>query len=819
MTVALRSALVGLALVATVGSSVVAQETWREPPPEIVRILDAPPLPYVSPGPNGDVTLFLERENLPPLREMAQPMLKLAGTRVNPATNARFGPRSIVGVRLEDAAGETIHEQNMVRGEGLGFPSWSPDGTRALFTVTHVEADAPGVGLALLDAAKGGWFPITGRDVNTLGVSPQWVPGRNGIVAGFVPTDRGDAPEESPVPAGPVVQENLGGVPAPVRTYQDLLEDPHDEALFDHHFTSQLKLLDLDGAPPKDLGPPGVYVDATPSPDGRFLLVERLERPYSYLVPWYRFPRVVEVWDLDGNVVAELARLPLAERIPIQGVLTGPRNHAWRATAGTAEVVWVEALDGGDPNVEAEERDRVLMLGAPFTGEPREVARLEDRYSGLAWVADGDDALVTEYDRDERWVRSWLVDCGASVEGARDPVLVFDLSVQDAYGDPGDPVTERNAAGRSVVRLVDGGMLLEGRGASAEGDRPFLDHRDLLTGETRRLWRNAGEEYESVVDVLPGVEDGALTVVTRRETPSEPPNYYRRRVPLDGGESTRVAMTSFEHPAPELLDVRKELVTYARGDGVQLSATLYLPPGHEDGDVHPLVVWAYPREFNDPSMAGQVRGSPYRFTIFGGSSHLFMLTQGYAVMDGATMPVVGDDPETVNDTFIDQIVSSAAAAIEEAVSRGVADGDRAAVGGHSYGAFMTANLLAHSDLFKAGIARSGAYNRTLTPFGFQAERRTFWEAPETYFELSPFMHADQVDEPLLMIHGMDDNNSGTFPIQSERMYHAVKGHGGTARLVMLPYESHGYRARESVMQTLAEMVDWLDRWVKGEPGT
>ncbi len=792
-----------------------AQEPYRQPPEEIVRILEAPPLPWVSVSPAGNVVLFLERESLPPISAMAQPMLRLAGQRVNPATNGRFGPRYLIGMRAKGTDGSEIGEVSVPAETGLGFPSWSADGQRAVYSVTrdatgNTEKSA-GVAWGVFDATRGNFSVITDYQANPLGPGPHWMPGGSSFVATFLVKDRGEAPARSAIPTGPIVQENLGGKPAPVRTYQDLLQDSHDELLFEHHFTSQIALVDAASGERREIAPAGLYVEAKPSPDGRYLLVERIQRPFSFLVPWYRFPMSVEVWDLEGNVVATIAQLPLAERVPIQGVITGPRNHQWRATQGTAEIVWVEALDGGDPRTEASERDRVMLLSSPFNGEPREVLRLEDRYRQGRWLAGTSQVLIKEYDRDERWSRSWLVDVDQPDQPGR---LVFDHSVQDAYGDPGSPMTTTNPGGHTVLRVVDGHLLLEGRGASPEGDRPFLDLLSLDSLEARRLWRNAGEEYESSVDFLAASPGESVTVLTKRETPTQPPNYYVRNVPWTDGESSRSAITDFAHPAPELLDINKELITYPREDGVDLSATLYLPPDHQEGDVHPLLVWAYPREFNDPAMAGQVRGSPWKFTLFGGSSHLFLLTQGYAILDGATMPVVGDDPETVNDTFLDQIVASAAAAIQEAVRRGVADGERVGVGGHSYGAFMTANLLAHCDLFRAGVARSGAYNRSLTPFGFQAERRTFWEAPETYFRLSPFMHAHKINEPMLMIHGTEDNNSGTFPIQSERMYHAIKGHGGITRLVMLPEESHGYRARESVMHTLAEMVDWFDRWVK-----
>ncbi len=802
------SILLMLALCATAAP---AQDAYREPPAAMLKILDAPPLPLVSVSPTGEHLLLLERESLPPISELARPMLQLAGVRVDPATNGTHGPRSIVGLRLKrigEPAADPGRALALPEGVGVGFPDWSADGRRFLFTLTHSD----GIELWVGEAEDGTARALTGRNLNGLGPSPSWMPGGAQVCVALVPEGRGAAPERSPVPVGPVIQENLGGTPAPVRTYQDLLTDSHDEALFEHCFTSQLALVDVASGRLDPLGAPDIFTAADPSPDGRWLLVERVQRPFSYLVPMSLFPQVVEIRGLDGRTVARLAELPLAERVPIQGVVTGPRNHQWRDSEGTAQVFWAEALDEGDPRNQVAHRDRVMALAAPFDGEPTEVLRTEHRFTGLSWLQGDASGLVSEYDRDRRWTRSWLIDPDArtgALGGA--PRLIFDRSVNDSYGDPGRPVTTRNAAGRSVVRVDDGALLLAGQGATPEGNRPFLDRLALDTLATERLWRNEGEEYERVAAVLPGV--APLRFVTVRESPTEPPNYQLRA----SGEVGRRALTAFAHPAPELLGIEKRLVTYARADGVPLSATLYLPPGRQPDERLPLLVWAYPLEYNDASTAGQVRESPHAFTLFGGSSHLLLLTQGYAVMDNATMPVVGADPQTVNDTFLEQIVASARAAVDEAVRLGVADRERVAVGGHSYGAFMTANLLAHSDLFKAGLARSGAYNRTLTPFGFQGERRTLWEAPETYAALSPFMHADAIDEPLLMIHGEADNNSGTFPIQSERMYHAIKGHGGTARLVMLPEESHGYRARESVLHVQAEMLDWCERWLKAEP--
>jgi dipeptidyl aminopeptidase/acylaminoacyl peptidase len=451
-----------------------------------------------------------------------------------------------------------------------------------------------------------------------------------------------------------------------------------------------------------------------------------------------------------------------------------------------------------------------MVLAAPFASGAAELLKTEHRFTGMQWLESGGAALLSEYDRDRRWTRTWLVDAEKPGGGEAGPRLVWDRSVNDRYKNPGSPITTRTKQGQTVIRVFDGGSIcLAGQGATPEGDRPFLDRMSLADLSTQRLWRCEEGSYESVVDVLADPKQ----VLTQFETPTLPPNYFVR----DFAGAAKRQVTDFKDPAPELRTIRKELVTYKRADGVELSATLYLPPGYREGERLPLVVWAYPLEYSDAGTAGQVSGSPYRFTQFAGPSHLFLLTQGYAVMDNATMPVVGD-PETVNDTFVEQIVASAKAAIDKAVELGVADPERVAVGGHSYGAFMTANLLAHCDLFRAGIARSGAYNRTLTPFGFQGERRSYWEAVETYTKLSPFTYANKINEPLLMIHGQLDSNAGTFPMQSERLYHAVKGNGGTVRLVELPYESHGYQARESVYHVLTEMIEWLDRHVKSMEG-
>jgi dipeptidyl aminopeptidase/acylaminoacyl peptidase len=777
-------------------STAVAQEPYRKPPQAVVDILDAPTLPGALLSPDRAWLLLTEQPSMPTIAELAEPMLRLAGARINPKTTGPHLPGRITGLLLKRVSDGLERRLAVPADPAIGFVSWSPDGRRIAFTQTRPD----GIELWVADAATGAAKSLTGATLNAAGGAPcDWLAGGTRLVCRFVPDGRGAAPRESPVPLGPVVQESEGRA-APVRTYQDLLDDAHDEALYDYYFTAQLALVDAATGARTPVGTPGVLSGVDPSPDGRFLLVTRTERPYSYLVPAGLFPRRIAVWSVAGDQVRDVAQLPLAEQIPIRGVRAGPRGVAWQPGA-PATLVWAEALDGGDPRRRVAHQDRVVMLAAPFAGEPVELARLAKRYSGAVWDSSGV-ALVAEYDRDRRWSRTWIVDARTP---AAEPRLLWDRSAEDRYGNPGAPMWRVTPAGQRVMMRSGDWVYLTGPGWSAEGARPFLDRLNLRTLQSERLWRADTSFYEEVIAVL---DDRAREILTRRESRREPPNYAVRQV--RGGRLR--ALTAFADPAPQLTGIEKRLVTYRREDGVPLSGTLYLPPGYQAGTRLPVVVWAYPTEFTSLDAAGQVTASPNRFTQIRGISHLFFLTQGYAVFDDPKMPIVGGD--TANNRYVEQLVMSARAAVDKVVELGVADPERIGVGGHSYGAFMTANLLAHSDLFRAGIARSGAYNRTLTPFGFQNEQRTYWEAEDVYDRMSPFQNADKINEPILLLHGEADNNSGTFPVQSERMYHALKGLGKTARFVLLPHESHGYAARESVLQTLAEMLAWFDKHVK-----
>ena len=778
-------------------------EGYRTPPDEIVVLADAPPTPGVSLQPTAEWLLLFERPPLPPLEEVAAAELRLAGLRINPRTHGPSRGAPATSLRLRRV--EDLHEvpvRGLPEAALIDTVRWSPDGRSLAISV--VAEGGSELWVCSVEEARA--RRLLERRLNSAAGRPfVWVSDSRRLICRTLPAGPGSAPEDPLVPPGPVVQESAGKRAAG-RTYQDMLRGPHDAELFEYFMAVQIVCVDLEGGV-TELGEPGLFRRAEPSPDGTALLVERLIRPFSYVFPATRFPQITEVWDAADRPLRRLADLPLAEDVPIafDAVRAGPRAFGWRDDR-PATLYWVEAADGGDPAVETELRDRLLALDAPFEGEARELVGLERRYAGIQWGGP-DLALVHERWWKTRRHRVWALEPDAPGTEAR---LLFDRSTEDRYGDPGRALTQPTPLGTSLlVRSEDGkSIFLSGAGASPEGDRPFVDRLLLETGETTRLWRSEPPHYSAPIALL---DDPPGRLLISREAEAEPPNYLLAHL---ASGATR-ALTEFPDPTPQLRGVQKELIKYPRDDGVELTANLYLPKGWspDDGPL-PTLLWAYPREFKDAGAASQVRDSPHRFVRVLPGSPLLWLVRGYAILDGPSMPIVGEGETEANDRYVEQLVASARAAVDELVRRGVAERGRIAVGGHSYGAFMTANLLAHTDLFCAGIARSGAYNRTLTPFGFQMEERTYWEAPEVYNAMSPFAHADSITAPLLLIHGEADNNPGTFPLQSERFYAALAGHGATVRLVLLPHESHGYRARESVLHMLAEMTDWLDRYVR-----
>jgi dipeptidyl aminopeptidase/acylaminoacyl peptidase len=782
-----------------------AQSTYKLPPPEVVKILDAPLTPSVVVSPTRDAILLVDVESYPPIQHLARPLLRLAGVRIDPGLGAVQRTVRYSGIEIVPLDGGAHKRIELAAGSKIGMPRWSPRGTSFAFTRNLTD----GVELWVVDAAKGQGRAIPGVrivDVLTGGFNGtggfQWTDDRH-LLVHQVPGGRGPAPVAPDAPIGPNVEETSGKA-AQVATFQDLLKSPLDEELFRHYASSQLARIDTATGTVTTIGEPGLIASADPSPDGKFLLITILKAPFSYRVPYPWFARSTLVLDAKGKRVRTIAELPVSDDTPRQGVPTGPRSVVWQPLAD-ATLVWAEALDGGDPVRKVSHRDRLLSLAAPFQGEPTEIIKVQHRFQRLQWTAKPGLAFVTEFDRDRRWNTTALIDLADP--SARQ--VVFDLNVSDAYRNPGTFLTELRPNGHTTL-LQDGDLVyLSGPGANESGDRPFLDAMDSKTLKKDRLFRCSEDAYERPLSFI---GTSRTRILIEHQTKTEPVNFFI--VDLKSGERTK--LTGFKDPAPELTKLSKELIKYKRSDGVALSGTLYLPAGYKSGTRLPLIIWAYPLDYSDGAIAGQVRGSSHTFTALRGDDARFFLTQGYAVLMDATMPVVGN-PETMNETYVEQIVAAAKAAIDTLDEKGVIDRKRVGVAGHSYGAFMTANLLAHSRLFAAGIARSGAYNRTLTPFGFQTERRSFWEAPELYMKMSPFTYADKIKDPLLLIHGEADNNTGTFPIQSERLFQAIMGSGGTARLVLLPHESHGYRARESVLHVLAEMFDWADKYVKNRP--
>lgn len=783
-----------------------SQITYQMPPPEVAALVDAPSSPGLMVAPDRTTMLLMHSSGVKSINDLAQPELRLGGLRINPRNN---GPsRSNYSNRITVKKMDDLSESDI-----SGLPenpiiqnvSYSPDGRKIAMILTmdqHLELWVADVSLA--SAGRVGTISVN----NTWFGSPyDWYPDSRTLLVRTIVTNRGSAPVASLAPDGPNVQQSTGEI-APARTFQDLLANPHDEILFDYYFTSQLVKVDLDGNT-SNFGNPDIFSAVSISPDGTYVLVNKIERPYSYIVPASRFPITTEVWDRDANLVSTIQKLPLLDNIPIafNSTYEGRRNISWRNDSPST-LFFVEAQDEGNPTLDVPVRDKAYLLNPPFNSDPVELAKLENRFAGIIWGND-DLAMISETWRATRNLKTWRVRPGSPEVQAE---LLIDRSYEDRYNDPGSPIMRMVDGQGFVIHTINDGneILMSGLGASPDGNRPFLRAFDLRSKETREIWRSEAPYFESVVAIT--MEDGSR-FITRRETNTEPPNFFERDLNSGSGRT----ITNFPHPTPQLIGVQSEFVTFERNDGLPLSGQLLLPPGYRadsDGPL-PLMIWAYPREFGSADAAGQISDSPYRFNAISYWGPHFLVTQDYAVLNNASMPIVAAGPDIEpNDSFLEQLVGNAKAAIDYLAERGIADPERVAVGGHSYGAFMTANLLAHSDLFKAGIARSGAYNRSLTPFGFQAEPRSIWEARDTYITMSPFFYADRIKTPILFIHGEADNNSGTFPIQSERMYQAVRGNGGLTRLVMLPHESHGYQARESLMHMLWETIDWLDKYVK-----
>ncbi|MBR2647772.1 MAG: prolyl oligopeptidase family serine peptidase [Sediminibacterium sp.] len=801
----IRSTKTLLCLLLLATTQIQAQDavSYQTPPKAVADLLLAKPTPGVSVDGKATWMLLSERNSYPTVEELGQPEMRVAGLRLNPNNFSLSRQNFINNFTLKNIKeGKEYPVTGLPANLLASAVSWSPSESKIAFTHTS----GPQVDLYVIDVATKKATKINKRAVNAvLGQSYTWVDD-NTILYKATTQAPSAAPKKPITPKGPTVQQNLGKA-APSPTFQDLIKSPYDEQVFEFFATAQL-IQNKNGVETV-IGKPAILSSFTLSPDKKYLLQRMIQKPFSYLVTANGFPSTVSITDLSGKVVKVLAELPSTEGTPsgYDNTQNVPRGFDWRDDEA-ATITWAIPLDSGLIRKNVEYHDAVYSLSAPFTGTAKELFKTKMRYAGTSW-GNQTLALVQEISRAKQIGRiSRFNTTTGSIE------LLYERNQTDAYNNPGSPVTTKNNFGRSVITTVDNGTKLlmnNTTGSSPKGDLPFLAKFDLQTKQNEIIWRSQEGKFEFVVDVL---DPNKLSLLTRKESQTDVPNYYLKDLMLKIADRP---ITNFSNPYPALEGVTKEKVKYKRADGVDLTGDLYLPKGYnkdKDGPL-PFIIWAYPREFNSAADAAQVRGSKDRFTALNWGSPIFYVTQGYAVLDNAEMPIVATSADKKpNDNFVSQLTMNAEAAINAVAAMGVGDKNRVAVGGHSYGAFMTANLLAHTNLFKAGIARSGAYNRTLTPFGFQNEDRTYWQAPQLYYEMSPFSYADKIKTPILLIHGEADDNTGTFPINSERLFAAIKGNGGTVRFVYLPYEAHGYRGKENILHLLWEQYQWLEKYVK-----
>lgn len=778
---------------------------YQTPPDEIRELVDAPLAPSVRIDDAGEHVVLLYRDAYKSIAELSEEELRLGGLRINPVTNIGSRTNYYNNIHVKKAT-ETDSKQasGLPKNPRLANFSWSPDETKIAFTHTATT----GVEVWVLDVKSGVASKVTEAGANgNMGAPMEWFQDSQAMLIAMLPPDRQPLIDtDTAVPTGPTVTVS-SGAKAQNRTYQDLLKNPADEQNFEQLAKSELFKVSLDGTATKWKGT-GMYGGMSFSPDGKYVLLTEIKRPFSYLVPYYRFASTTAIYDQSGQLVKVLLDKPVDEVRPkgFMATTDKKRSFSWRADKPST-VIWVQALDEGDPAIEVEYRDEVFEMDAPFNGKERSILKTRNRYNGILW---GTDDVAIAYDRwfDTRNVKTYVFNPG---DNTQQPKILFDRDYQDRYSDPGNFVTSSNVYNRNVLVAEGNNAYLMGDGYTENGQFPFVDKINLENGKTTRLYQS--EFTDKKEDLVYAIDIKKGEILVRIEAATEYPNYYIRNI------KKRIALqpiTSFENPFKSLENVHKEVITYKREDGLELSGTLYLPVGYdkEKKEKMPMIMWAYPVEYKDKSSAGQNTTNPNEFIYPYWGSPLYWVTRGYVVLDDAAFPIVGEGDDEPNDTFRKQLVANGKAAIDAVDALGYIDRNKVAVGGHSYGAFMVANLLSHSNLFAAGIARSGAYNRTLTPFGFQREERSYWDAPDVYYTMSPFMHADKMKTPLLLIHGQADNNSGTYPMQSERYFNALKGLGGPARLVMLPKESHGYRAKESIMHVLWEQDQWLEEHVK-----
>ncbi len=797
-----------LSLLLLTGLTLFAQEnlTFQKPSAEILALADYQRAPSVTMDSKKEWMLLSYRDTYKSLEDLNQEEMRLGGLRINPLTHISSATTFINNLKVRRiAAKEEIQVAGLPRNPRITNLSWSPDETKIAFTNTVSD----GTELWVLDVASAKATRLTGPTLNAVMGNPiSWFRDGKALLVNVLPNDRPALVDsKKDLPKGPTISVSDGSK-SQNRTYPDLLKNATDEANFETLVRSELQRIALDGSA-SVFKPADLYAGVNFSPDGSFLMVTTIRKPYSYIVPVSRFPMQSDIYDLSGRLVKTVNEVPLNEVMPkgFMAVRKGKRSMGWRADE-PATLSFVEALDGGDPANQVEFRDEVFLWKAPFDAAPVSLVKLKQRYGGMLW-GNATTAMVTEEWYDTRNEKAFLID--PSKPGAA-PRLVSDRNSQDMYSDPGQVETVRNAYGRYVMAIENGNVFLIGDGFTKEGQFPFIEEMNLSTLKKKRLYTSVYKDRKEDLLSIEDFKKGKVLVMLQSAT--DYPNYYFR----DLKKKTLTPVTTFANPFESIRNVYKEVIYYKRKDGVALSGTLYLPAGYDrtaKKEKLPLLIWAYPEEFKDRNSAGQSNKNPNEFTFPNYGSFVYWVTKGYAVLDDASFPIIGEGTTEPNDTFLTQLVDDAAAAIDAVDALGYINRKKVAIGGHSYGAFMTANLLTHSNLFACGIARSGAYNRTLTPFGFQSEQRNYWEIPEIYNTMSPFMNAEKMKTPLLLVHGDADNNPGTFTLQTERYFQALKGLGAPVRMVLLPKEAHGYAAKENILHLLWEEDRFLEKYLKG----
>ncbi len=778
--------------------------TFQKPSAEILALADYQRPPAIRVSPDKAWVLLMYRPTYKSLEELGQEEMRLAGLRINAKTKTSSTENYFDNLRLKQFANDQEFEIKGLPANALiANISFSPDTKKIAFTNTNEH----GLALWTIDVVTQEAKQLTDYDLNAVLDEPyRWFRNSeqlliNRLSPGMPPLiDRSNE-----LPTGPVVSTSDGQV-SQLRTYQDLLKDPRDEQDFETLATSTLYWVDLAGNQRKFLDR-AMYVQTSFSPNGKYVLVTSLKRPFSYIVRYSSFPQETAVYDVQGKFLKKVNELPLLEVMPkgFSSVRTGKRAMGWRQDK-PATLFFVEALDEGDANKSATYRDELFEWEVPFTASPRSLAKVADRFSGVVW-GDDEHALVSSQWYDTRNVKTFLLNPKTG-----NMQVISDRNRQDIYTDPGSVFRDKNQFGTYTMHIYKGKTFWIGDGFTKEGEFPFIDELDLKTLKKKRLYTAQPSDLQERISQVVDIHKGDILISL--QSASQYPNIYAKNIKT----GKQKAVTNIESPFKSLENVHKEVLNYKRKDGVDLSGILYLPAGYDftKKEKLPLLIWAYPREYKDKNTAGQSTANPKEFTFPGYGSFVYWVSKGYAVLDNAAFPIVGEGIQEPNDTFIPQLVANAEAAIDAVDKLGYIDRTKVAVGGHSYGAFMTAHLLSNSNLFAAGIARSGAYNRTLTPFGFQSEQRNFWDDPQLYATMSPFMSADRMKTPMLLIHGAADNNPGTFTLQTERYFQALKNLGAPVRMVILPRESHGYAAKENIFHLLWEQDQFLEKYLKGK---